>query len=46
MEVGSKPSTNLHAIIGRNGVGKTTLINSMIASIMNSDADNTANFMI
>ncbi|WFT03756.1 AAA family ATPase [Acinetobacter baumannii] len=44
VEVGSKPSTNLHAIIGRNGVGKTTLINSMIASIMNSDADNTANF--
>lgn len=29
----SKPSTNIHAIIGRNGVGKTTLLNSMIEAI-------------
>lgn len=29
----SKPSTNVHAIIGRNGVGKTTLLNAMIRSI-------------
>lgn len=28
----SKPSTNVHAIIGRNGVGKTTLLNAMIRS--------------
>jgi predicted ATPase len=28
----SKPSTNIHAIIGRNGVGKTTLLNEMIMS--------------
>ncbi len=31
---GSKPSTNIHAIIGRNGVGKTTLLNDMIKLIM------------
>lgn len=30
----SKPSTNIHAIIGRNGVGKTTLLNDMIDAIM------------
>ncbi len=29
----SKPSTNIHAVIGRNGVGKTTLLNGMIGSI-------------
>jgi hypothetical protein len=29
----SKPSTNIHAIIGRNGVGKTALLNQMIAAI-------------
>lgn len=32
---GSKPSTNIHAIIGRNGVGKTTLLNGMIKAITN-----------
>lgn len=31
----SKPSTNIHAIIGRNGVGKTRLLNDMILSITN-----------
>lgn len=31
---GSKPSTNIHAIIGRNGVGKTTLLNDMINLII------------
>ncbi|MDX0833810.1 AAA family ATPase [Sinorhizobium medicae] len=30
----SKPNTNVHAIIGRNGVGKTTLLNDMIDAIM------------
>jgi len=29
----SKPSTNIHAIIGRNGVGKTTVLNGMVGSI-------------
>lgn len=33
VQVGSKPTTNIHAIIGRNGVGKTTLLNRMIEAI-------------
>lgn len=33
VEVESKPSTNIHAIIGRNGVGKTTFLNGMIEAI-------------
>lgn len=31
----SKPPTNLHVLIGRNGVGKTTLLNNMVKSIIN-----------
>lgn len=30
---GSLPSTNIHAIIGRNGVGKTTLLKEMVKAI-------------
>ena len=33
VHVDSTPSTNIHAIIGRNGVGKTTLLNGMIDAI-------------
>ncbi|MBL4282198.1 AAA family ATPase [Vibrio fluvialis] len=33
----SKPKTNIHALIGRNGVGKTTLLNGMIASVIEQD---------
>jgi len=33
VEVYSTPNTNIHAIIGRNGVGKTTLLNGMIDAI-------------
>jgi len=33
--VDSTPRTNIHAVIGRNGVGKTTLLNSMIDAITN-----------
>ncbi|MYM29300.1 AAA family ATPase [Duganella sp. CY15W] len=33
IKVDSTPSTNIHAIIGRNGVGKTTLLNGMIRAI-------------
>lgn len=36
---GSSPSTNIHAIIGRNGVGKTTLLNGMIQSITNPESE-------
>lgn len=30
VKAGSVPSTNIHAVIGRNGVGKTTLLNGMV----------------
>ncbi|SCA56749.1 conserved hypothetical protein [Candidatus Terasakiella magnetica] len=33
----STPSTNIHAIIGRNGVGKTTLLNGMIEGLTQGD---------
>ncbi|MFA0114601.1 AAA family ATPase [Vibrio sp. 10N.261.46.E11] len=33
VQVEQKPSTNIHALIGRNGVGKTTLLNGMIEAI-------------
>jgi predicted ATPase len=33
VKVSSTPSSNIHAIIGRNGVGKTTLLNGMIEAI-------------
>ncbi|MDQ0044922.1 AAA family ATPase [Variovorax boronicumulans] len=35
VEPDSKPSTNIHVLIGRNGVGKTTLLNNMVSSIVN-----------
>lgn len=34
VEVASKPSTNIHVIIGRNGVGKTTLLNNMVGALL------------
>lgn len=37
VESESFPPTNIHAIIGRNGLGKTTLLNEMIDSIMKGD---------
>lgn len=33
----SKPSTNIQAIIGRNGVGKTTTLNGMVEAITNRE---------
>lgn len=33
VKANSTPSTNIHALIGRNGVGKTTLLNSMVRAI-------------
>lgn len=43
VEIDSKPSTNIHAVIGRNGVGKTTLLNGMIEAIT-SKGHSTAKF--
>lgn len=37
--VDAKPNTNIHAVIGRNGVGKTTLLNGMIAAITKKKGD-------
>ncbi len=31
----SSPPTNVHVLIGRNGVGKTTLLNKMIGAVLN-----------
>lgn len=33
----SKPPTNIHVLIGRNGVGKTTLLNNMAQAIVKHD---------
>lgn len=33
----SKPSTNIHVLIGRNGVGKTTILNNMVGAILASE---------
>ncbi|MFC4231476.1 AAA family ATPase [Parasediminibacterium paludis] len=35
----SKPPTNIHILIGRNGVGKTHLINNMINALYEADDD-------
>jgi len=34
VEPNAKPSTNIHVLIGRNGVGKTTLLNNMVNAIL------------
>ncbi len=36
----SLPPTNIHVIIGRNGVGKTTLLNSIISTIVKKHHSN------
>lgn len=33
---GSTPSSNIHVLIGRNGVGKTTLLNNIIKTIIDT----------
>jgi predicted ATPase len=38
----SKPSTNVHVLIGRNGVGKTTLLNNMVGAILPKEDANSA----
>jgi predicted ATPase len=39
VKAGSTPTTNIHAVIGRNGVGKTTLLNNMTKAIVARDGD-------
>ncbi|MBL4901858.1 MAG: AAA family ATPase [Desulfocapsa sp.] len=34
VEPNSKPATNVHILIGRNGVGKTTLLNNIVSSVV------------
>ncbi|HCI7175061.1 TPA: AAA family ATPase [Acinetobacter baumannii] len=35
--VDTKPPTNIHAIIGRNGVGKTTVLNGIVSAIRGTE---------
>ena len=37
----SRPSQNIHVLIGRNGIGKTTLLNGMIATLTGQKETNT-----
>lgn len=37
VKVDSKPPTNIHALIGRNGSGKTTILNAMVDAITKPD---------
>ena len=39
VEPESQPPTNIHVLIGRNGVGKTTILNNMTRAIVEKDAD-------
>lgn len=40
VEPHSNPPTNIHVIIGRNGVGKTHLFNNMISTLLNGNKRN------
>lgn len=44
VEPESTPSTNLHVLIGRNGVGKTTLLNNMVRAIVMPSDENRGSF--
>lgn len=35
----SNPPSNVHAVIGKNGVGKTTLLNTMLLAFISEEAD-------
>ena len=39
----AKPPTNIHVLIGRNGVGKSYLLNAMSRALVNPDEDDEAN---
>lgn len=34
-----KPKTNIHVLIGRNGIGKTTILNGMIDSVIGNNSE-------
>ena len=40
----SRPSTNIHILIGRNGVGKTTLLNNIINAIISTPGETRGKF--
>lgn len=42
VEADSKPPTNIHVLIGRNGIGKTTILNGMVAAIHPAYAKNSS----
>ena len=42
VDTASKPSTNVHVLIGRNGVGKTTLLNNMVGAILSPQLNGNA----
>lgn len=44
VEPESNPPTNIHVIIGRNGVGKTHLLNSMMDSLLEPDTSKYGKF--
>jgi len=36
VKAASRPPTNVHVLIGRNGVGKTTLLNNMVGALLDT----------
>jgi len=44
VEPGSKPPTNIHVIIGRNGVGKSFLMNAMARALVRPEEDENGEF--
>jgi predicted ATPase len=43
---GSIPPTNIHVLIGRNGAGKTTILNSMVSSVVDKVHDCDGKFLV
>src|SRR5690606_8402062 len=48
VEPNTKPSSNIHILIGRNGVGKTTLLNNMVDALLpgRGDIKDTGHFAV
>lgn len=48
VEPDSHPPTNIHVLIGRNGVGKTTMLNDIARAVVEEDADKSevGNFVV